>query len=145
MKNQIFFSIKTLIINDNKFLALYNYIDGIKQWDLPGGRMEFGETAEETLKREIREELNVEIEPVKVIDTWNYMHNESSQITGIIYYSEISSGTIKISDEHDGYAWVGFEEIRDIFTKEFLLEQMEALNWQSIMNNDIKFTEKVIV
>ncbi|MFV5695481.1 NUDIX domain-containing protein [Flavobacterium sp. LB3P122] len=50
---------------------------------MSGGRMEFGETAEETLKREIFEELNIEIKSFKVIDTWNYMHNDKCQITGL--------------------------------------------------------------
>ena len=47
--------VKALILNNGKFLVMHN--NGVKEdlWELPGGRMEFGETAEETLKREIQE------------------------------------------------------------------------------------------
>lgn len=43
MKKQMFFSVKALIIKNDTFLAVYNLVAGIKIWDLPGGRMEFGE------------------------------------------------------------------------------------------------------
>lgn len=140
MEKQIFFSVKTLIIKNNTFLVVYNLVNGIKLWDLPGGRMEFGETAEETLKREILEELNVTIKPIKVIDTWNYIHNSNCQITGIIYYSELITNEIKISDEHDGYEWIEFEKAETIFTTDFLLDKIQLWNWDSILNNNVRFT-----
>lgn len=141
MDKELFFSVKTLIIRNNTFLAVYNLVDGCKIWDLPGGRMEFGETAEETLKREIIEELNVEIIPLKVIDTWNYMHSDTCQITGIIYHSELMTDEIKLSHEHDGYEWIDFEKAYTIFTKDFLLEKIQRWNWDAITNNNIKFTK----
>jgi 8-oxo-dGTP diphosphatase len=145
MDKKIFFSVKTLLIKNNTFLAVYNLKDGQKLWDLPGGRMEFGETAEETLKREIFEELSIEIKPVKVIDTWNYMHNDKCQITGIIYFSEMLTDTIYLSDEHEGYQWIWFKQIDEIFSKDFLLEKMQLWDWNSIIDNKIRFTKSVIL
>jgi len=136
-----YFSIKTLIVKDSKFLAVYNISDNKKIWDLPGGRMEFGESAEETLRREIYEELSIEIEPIKVIDTWNYMHNENTQITGIIYFSKMKTNKISISDEHDGYDWIDFEKTNEIFSKDFLLDKMQLWDWGSIIDNKIRFTK----
>ena len=34
------------------------------RWTVPGGHIELGETVEETLKREIKEEIGLEIEPM---------------------------------------------------------------------------------
>lgn len=135
------FSVKTLLVKDAKFLAVYNLSGNKKIWDLPGGRMEFGETAEETLKREILEELNIEIEPIKVIDTWNYWPNENTQITGLIYFSIMKTNKILISDEHDGYAWIDFKKVSEYFTKDFLLDKMQSWEWASIIDNKIKFTK----
>jgi 8-oxo-dGTP diphosphatase len=139
MEKQFFFSTKALIIKENKFLAMYFMVDGKKVWDLPGGRMEFGETAEETLTREIKEELGVQIKPIKLVDTWNYMRDEFFQITGVIYHSEIVSGKIVISDEHDGYEWISIDDNGKTFTREAFLERMKLWNWESIMDNSITF------
>lgn len=139
MNKQFFFSTKALIMNGDKFLAMYKIIDGDKWWDLPGGRMEFGETAEETLAREIREELSVEIKPVKLLDTWMYMPNENFQVVGVIYLSEIVSGDIKISDEHDGCEWISIKDIGTVFTREAFVERMKMWKWESVLDKSIVF------
>ncbi len=133
MERHFFFSTKALIIKDNKYLAMYKIIDGKKWWDLPGGRMEFGETPEETFAREIKEELGVEVRPIRLIDTWNYMPKENFQTVGIIYLSEIISGEITISDEHDGFEWMSIEDIGTVFTRQAFVERMKLWDWNLIM------------
>lgn len=139
MEKQFFFSTKALIMKEGRFLAMYKVIDGNIWWDLPGGRMEFGETAEETLKREIMEELGVEIKPIKLIDTWNYMPYETYQTVGVIYHSEIISGEITISDEHDGYKWIDVNDIGTVFTREAFVERMCLWKWEAVIDQDISF------
>lgn len=143
MEKQFFFSTKALILNENKFLAMYKIVDGNKWWDLPGGRMEFGEKAEETLAREIKEELDVEIEPIKLIDTWTYMPYENFQTVGVIYHSEIISGTITVSEEHDGYEWVSIEDVGEVFNREAFVERMKSWNWDAVMDDSITFRKKL--
>lgn len=48
-------------------LVLLHQVEGDGFWAFPGGRAEFGETAEQTLKREMREEIGVEIEVVRLL------------------------------------------------------------------------------
>ena len=58
--------VAAIIIYDNKILCVQrgesklNYIS--KKYEFPGGKIELGETKEEAIKREILEELNLEIE-----------------------------------------------------------------------------------
>jgi ADP-ribose pyrophosphatase YjhB (NUDIX family) len=52
-------------VNDDR--VLLHQADGDDFWVLPGGRVEFGEAAEQTLKREMREELDVEVEIVRLL------------------------------------------------------------------------------
>ena len=126
------FGVKALIIRDNKFLVMHN--NGVKAdlWELPGGRMEFGETAEETLKREIMEETGLKVNPIKLLDTWNLI-KEERQITGIIYLCSIEEGEVKLSDEHDAYKWIkASKESVDIMYDVFK-SPMEKWDWSEIL------------
>jgi mutator protein MutT len=106
---KIEFATKAFIINDGKYLALHKSVAKHNFYELPGGRMEFGETAEETLIREVKEETSFTVEPVKLLDTWNFVESDY-QVTGIIYFCNIKDGSLKLSDEHDRYEWLEFNE-----------------------------------
>lgn len=125
--NKMDFGVKALILKDNKFLAMHN--NGVKEdlWELPGGRMEFGETAEETLKREIMEETGLLVKPIKLLDTWNLMLRENYQIAGIIYLCELEEGEVKLSAEHDAYKWIGID--KDSLNLVYPTFRNKMLNW----------------
>jgi 8-oxo-dGTP diphosphatase len=53
-------AMKSLIIKENKFLIIQDADDLF--WELPGGKVQYGEDPYDALRREIREELDVEIE-----------------------------------------------------------------------------------
>jgi len=131
-KNRLEFGVKALILRDDKFLVMHN--NGIKAdlWELPGGRMEFGETAEETLKREIMEETGLIVSPIKLLDTWNLIKVDH-QITGIIYLCSIEEGEVTLSDEHDACKWVKADkESLDVMYDVFK-NPMEKWDWNEIL------------
>lgn len=125
-KNRIEFGVKALILRKNKFLVMHN--NGVKAdlWELPGGRMEFGETAEETLKREIMEETGLIVSPIKLLDTWNLVKVDH-QITGIIYLCSLEEGEVKLSDEHDAYKWINAD--RESLDGMYDIFKTRMLNW----------------
>lgn len=53
------------IVRDNKILLVKH--GALKKWQIPGGLMELNESIETTIKREIKEELNIDIEVDKLI------------------------------------------------------------------------------
>ena len=59
-------SAKALIVKENTFLIVEEEIDGGKEFDIPGGGIEYMETPLEAVKREVFEELGVEIEVEKL-------------------------------------------------------------------------------
>ena len=62
-----------IIIEDNKIFATQRGYGKFKGgWEFPGGKIDAGETAEEALVREIREELETEIEIKELFDTVEY-------------------------------------------------------------------------
>lgn len=78
-------------------------------WEFPGGKIEKGETPEESLRREIKEELDIEI---KIIDKFgeNVYDYQDFEINLIAYKAEIASGRI-VAKEHEAWQWVKIEEL----------------------------------
>ena len=124
--SKIEFATKALILRDGKYLALHKTQAKHNFYELPGGRMEFGEAAEETLIRELKEETNFVVEPIKLLDTWNFV-SKNYQITGVIYLCKIKEGDFKLSDEHDKYEWLKFNEVSINMMHEIFKERM--VNW----------------
>lgn len=110
---QFFIALKGAIFNGNKFLIVKrsDYARGDNgKWELPGGRMEFGETPEHTLIRELQEEVGLSVHIIKPIKTWSCFRDENTQLVGITCLCKYKGGEIRLSQEHLEYAWVGFEE-----------------------------------
>ena len=132
MNKKIYFAVKGLVIDENRFLILHKSDSTNGWWELPGGRMEFGETAEQTLTREVKEETGLNVEPVKLLDTWNAVFN-NYQITGIIYLCNIKSGKVTLSPEHDKYKWITVDENKLSYMHPVFKVKMIKWNWKSLI------------
>jgi len=80
------------------------------RWEFPGGKMEDNETLEECLKREIREELGIEIEVGECICVRKHVLNCQSSIILYAYRASYISGELLLKD-HDEIRWVKPEEL----------------------------------
>jgi len=80
-------------------------------WDSPGGRMNEQETPLEGLKRELQEELGLEVDVSKArpffVDMWGAAGDtEHMPIVGIFYMIPVGDVRITLSQEHTEYAWI---------------------------------------
>jgi 8-oxo-dGTP diphosphatase len=82
------------------------------KWELPGGKIEPNETAEECLIREIKEELNIEVEIIDnlIPNTHNY---PSITIRLIPFICKQTGGEI-ILKEHVNFKWLNTNELLDL-------------------------------
>ena len=82
------------------------YKDG---WEFPGGKIEPGETATEALKREIREELDTEIEVGDCLTSVEYDYPEF-HLSMECFWAKVLSGDL-ILREHEAARWLSAEEM----------------------------------
>ena len=88
----------------------YGEFEGM--WEFPGGKIEFGESHEVALKREIREELGINISIEKFICTTDYDYS-SFHLTMHCYLCNIVSGEIELR-EHIAIRWLNPYELNDV-------------------------------
>lgn len=79
-------------------------------YEFPGGKIEIGEIPEESLIRELMEEMNIKIKVKEYIGESIYDYGEGKVICLKGFTAEIYEGEIKLSD-HDEYRWITLKEI----------------------------------
>lgn len=105
--------VAAIIHKDNKILATKRgYGEFINQWEFPGGKIEKNETKEEALIREIKEELNVEIEITNFALDLEYQY-PTFYLKMSCYDCIIKSGTPKLL-EHNDARWLSRDELDDV-------------------------------
>jgi 8-oxo-dGTP diphosphatase len=89
---------------------------GRGKWTIPGGLVELGEGAEQTVMREVREETNLEVEDPKLIDVVNNVTlDEDGRIKYhfviVDYFVKLKGGKLKAADDAAELRWVRFSEV----------------------------------
>ena len=81
-------------------------------WEFPGGKIEEGETPQEALVREIKEELETEIVVGDIIDTIEYDY-PAFHLSMDCFWAEIVSGDLVLK-EHEAAKWLAQEELDSV-------------------------------
>ena len=102
-----------VIHRDGKIFATQRGYGEYKgKWEFPGGKREEGESGEEALYREIREELDSKIEIEKLICTTDYDY-PTFHLTMDVYLSTLIEGKLTLL-EHEDAQWVSLDSIDDL-------------------------------
>jgi len=83
-------------------------------WELPGGRINFGESPEVALKRELQEEVGfTQVEIGDIIHVWTFISTKAhnAQFILLVFECFTSEREIRPSAEHLSYNWISLEEI----------------------------------
>ena len=102
-----------IILRDGKFFATQRgYGEWKDWWEFPGGKMEVGETPEEALKREIREELSTEISVDEFLCTVEYDYPKF-HLTMHCYLCTLLTEALHLN-EHEAAKWLTNDELNSV-------------------------------
>lgn len=105
--------VAAIIIKDGKvFATRRGYGDQKGWWEFPGGKLEPGETPQEALRREIREELDAEISIDRFLDTveWDY---PAFHLTMHCFICTLVSESLHLN-EHEAASWLTGETLNSV-------------------------------
>ena len=94
------------------FATQRGYGDFKGGWEFPGGKIEEGETSQEALIREIKEELDTEITVGELIDTIEYDY-PTFHLSMDCFWAEIVSGELVLK-EHEAAKWLTKDELDSV-------------------------------
>ena len=118
--------VAAIIIEKEKIFATQRGYGEFKDgWEFPGGKIELGETPETAIVREIKEELDTEIEVVKLLDTVEYDYPQF-HLSMDCFICKIKSGDLVLK-EHEAAKWL---------TK----ENLDSVDW---LPADLSLVEKI--
>ena len=115
----VFAAVKALIHHQNKFVLLHHTHKGCVIDDLPGGRIEFGETPEEALHREVKEEIDCEVKIIKHVGVFWFTDTTGTKhvICNTYLCSPVGGIEIDVSKDPAGeyiisdYEWATSDEL----------------------------------
>ena len=127
--------VAAIIHRDGAYFATqrgYGEFEGM--WEFPGGKIEPGESREDALKREIQEELGVDIYIKELLCTTEYDY-PTFHLTMHCYLCSVASGEIELR-EHKSAQWLTAETLD---TVEWLPADREIIAMLRAMKNGDKY------
>jgi len=131
-----------IIVQDGKILIVRRSSEpGKGKWSVPGGLVELGETVEQAVVREVREECGLDVEVdrlIDVVDSMTFDRNGRLKYHFIIldFFVKIKGGKLRPGDDAKEAMWVSLEEVENYdLTKtfrDFLKRNMEKLRNYSL-------------
>ena len=121
-------AVKVQIWRDGKILIIRRAADDdyyAGYWDVPGGSLHNGETIDDGLRRETREETGLEVSRIRPLTTWSHGEGDGFEL-GLSFLATSETDAVTLSEEHTGFAWIEPDSIADY---DFPPNLAKEINW----------------
>ena len=113
------------------------------KWTVPGGGLEVDDyindkpttpagqwygALEKTLRREVREEVNVEMEKPQYLMDLTFIRPDNIPVLVLSYYAKYKSGEVKLDDDAVDYKWANLAEAKELDMIEGIWEEIELVD-----------------
>ena len=100
-----------VIVDEGRVLLIRRGSEPLKgHWSLPGGLLEVGESLEEGVRREVREETGLEVEVLELVELLDRIHREGERVRYhyVIadYLCRVTGGVLGAASDADAVRWV---------------------------------------
>lgn len=124
--SRIYTAVKAIIKKEGKYFLMKQTVGDKDFFDIPGGRMDYGETPHESLHREVKEEIGLEVKIEKIQGVWWFFReNDNDQVVCITFLCTVVGGSVDLDnnpDEEENISFHGW------FSKDEILSQINDEN-----------------
>jgi len=117
-------SVAGVVTDDHRRALLIQRRDN-HSWEPPGGILELGEAIHDGLRREVREETGLDIEPVALTGIYK---NMARGIIALVFRCKITGGDLRTTDEASSFRWADGTDIADLADEVYAVRVLDALH-----------------
>ena len=133
--SHIVVAVKGVLTYNRRALILHRQSNvgfGANIWEFTGGKLEFGETLEGALLREVREETGLRAKVGQILYANSLLTSPNRQIVVLNYLASADSDKVTLSEEHQNHHWATRQEIQAMVDKD-ILQAMDKFDvWQKL-------------
>jgi 8-oxo-dGTP diphosphatase len=116
------------VITDDQGRALLVQRRDNGHWEPPGGVLELGETIEDGLRREVREETGLDIEPGPLTGVYK---NMIRGIVALVFRCKVIGGQLDTNDEAVAFRWADHGQVRELTDEAYCVRILDGLELET--------------
>ena len=112
------------VITDDHGRALLIQRRDNHRWEPPGGVLELAESIHDGLRREVREETGLDVEPVTLTGVYK---NIARGIVALVFQCKVTGGQLVTNDEVTAFCWASQSDLASLMAEAYAIRILDAV------------------